>query len=227
MKTNILAFSLMAVLYGGVPARAGLIVDQSPPNGNALDMTDYRVADDFTLSGSYAIDAIDFWYFAQEQTDLSNLTYGIYQNSGGSLGTLLYTGTVTPSTSFDNTNDAYFAVASVGSLDLGSGTYWLELHAGSSFTDDNGSLEVDWATVNDNATAIALINTSGGLPNAPVDLSEYEQMAFQIDAQSGSSPPVTVPEPSVGLLAGPALAGLLGLSAFRARMRKKCAWRHR
>lgn len=213
MKKPLLSLLLAACLYLAVPAHAGLIVDFSPPNGNALDMTGSRVADDFTLAGTYTVDSVNFWYFSQEQGDLSAVTYGIYQDFGGVLGTLLFTGTVAPVTSFDSVNQAYFATASVGSLDLGPGTYWLELHAGDSFTGDNGTLEVDWGTVDDNASAIALVNTSGKTPDAPVDVRQYEQLSFQLDAANVSS----VPEPSPGWLTGPGLTALLGFAAFRAR----------
>src|ERR1035438_7333006 len=160
----ILTTIFAAALYCAIPAHAGLIFDQSPPNtnGNALDMTDFRVADDFTLATVSSVDAINFWFFGQFQTDLSNVTYGIYQNSGGTLGTRLYTGTVAPTTSFDAVNNAFFAVVPLSNLLLGAGGYWLELHAGTSFTDTNGTLEIDWANANDNATAKALSNSLAG-----------------------------------------------------------------
>jgi hypothetical protein len=215
-KRHFLAVTFAAAFYSAIPAHAGTIVDQSPPNGNGLDMTDYRVAHDFTLAGSYVLDAISFWYFAQDQSDLSNVTYGIYQNSSGALGALLYTGTLTPATSFDNVNDAFFATITLPDDTLNAGTYWLELHGGTSFTDDNGTLEVDWANVADNANLDALINTSGGLPNTPVTTSGFEQLSFLLDGTA-------VPEPSAALLAAPALAGLLGFSAVSARLRKRRA----
>jgi hypothetical protein len=222
MKTNLLAIWLVLLLYGVIPAHAGIIVDQIPPNGNAQNMTDFRVADDFTLFGPYLLDAINFWYFAQDETDLSVATFGIYDNTGGTLGALIDTGTVAPTTSFDSVNDAYFAVLDIGSFDIAAGTYWLELHAGSSFTDDNGNLEVDWAAVDDNSTALALGNTSLGLPDSTaLDISGYEQMAFQIDGVEAPNSPPQVPEPASGLLAGSALAGLFAFSARSGRLRSR------
>jgi hypothetical protein len=223
MRTNILTILFCAALGCALPAHAGLIWDQTPVNGNALDFTNYRVADDFTVSTFSTISAVNFWYFAQDQTDLSNVTYGIYQNSAGALGSLLYSGTVAPNTSPDNASvyGDFIATISLPSLTLSAGSYWLELHAGTSFTDptDNGGLTVQWATVNDNATGEALTNPGdGSLPGTPVNVSEFEQTAFQLNGSA-------VPEPSGGLLAASGLVLLLAASRRSVRLRKTRAFR--
>jgi PEP-CTERM motif len=80
------------------------------------------------------------------------------------------------------------ATFSIAPLPLAAGTYWLELHAGTSFTDTNGGFDVDWAAVDDNATLIARNSASGLKPDTPVDSSGFNQYAFQAIG-------TTVPEP--------------------------------
>ena len=215
---------VFAVILSGIACastvHASLIFDQSPPNGNSGEITTFRLADDFTLAGSSSIDAVNFWYQAQFQTDLTNVTYAFYANTGGQLGSLLYTGTVAPATSFDAANFSFFASFALPNLAFSVGTYWLELHAGASLTDDNGGIAVWWTAANDNATNIALLSSSPNLPNTPVNLSGFNQYAFQLDG-TGSSPP-GVPEPSTLLLTA---AGAAIFARRRARSQKTKTWR--
>lgn len=149
------------------------LFSQGPPNGNSFDITDFRLADDFSLPGASVVDGIDFWYMAQQETDLSVLTYAIYADQGGHLGTLLQSQTTTNiATSFDNSSGLFFATFPISPLILNGGSYWLELHAGSSLTDTSG-FTVSWGAAPDNATAIALENLSLGLPNTPVNVSGF------------------------------------------------------
>jgi len=189
-------------------ARADTLFDQSGPNGNAVDFVDFRTADDFTLTGSSLVDGINFWYSAQFQTDLSSVTYAIYSNAAGALGSLVSTGTLTPVTSYDSTDNTYFAALTLSAVSIGAGTYWLELHGGASLTDDNGGIAVWWDSANDNTTYMALQTSSSdplALPNQPIAVSGYEQQAFQIE---GSTQGSSVPEPSSVLTVS---AGLLAL----------------
>ena len=211
------SFVLYAAMFASIPLHAGLIFDQSPPNLTSLDMTNFRVADNFTVAGAANLAAINFWYQAAFQTDLSSVTYGIYQDSGGSLGTLLYSGTGAPATSADT--NAFFAILSVPALALSAGTYWLELHAGSTFTDDNGTITVWWSNADDNGTAVALMNGSGGVPDSTAPgISGFEQMAFQLDSTTASS---STPEPESLLLAGSMVALFVTWSLYSARRKRK------
>jgi hypothetical protein len=197
--------------------RASLIVDQSPPNTNSVDMTFSRDADDFALTGASTVANINFWYQANFETDLADVTYAIYADSGGSLGTLLYTGTAIPTTSADV--NAFFASFAVPNLALGAGTYWLELHSGTSLTDTTG-FNVWWANADDNGTHPALSDPAPGSPLTPLSVSGFEQFAFQLD---GTGPPATpppgsaTPEPAAALLTGPALVAVF---LVRARLRR-------
>lgn len=175
-------------------ARAGVISSQGPPNGNNFDITDSRLADDFSLTAAATLNEIGFWYQAQEQTDLAVITYAVYQDSSGALGALLQSETVdNPGTSFDAISGLFFADFNITPLDLlGGTTYWLELHAGSSLTDASG-FTVSWGAADDNATNVALENATLGLPNSPVGFSGFNQYAFVLSGASSSSIPEPVP----------------------------------
>ncbi len=107
-------------------------------------------ADDFTLANLSTLSQIDFWYTAFDQSDLSSVTYAIYNDAGGALGSQLYTGTVTPDTSFDSMDDTLATIALPHSS-LGAGTFWLELQV--SLTIDNGTITAWWDNADDTRSA--------------------------------------------------------------------------
>lgn len=191
-------------------AHAGTIADQSMLNGNSFDITDYRLADDFTPSSAAYLDQVQFWYQAQQQTDLASVAYAIYADNGGVPDGILDSGAVAnPATGFDGASGMFYAVFPVSSLLVDPGvTYWLELHAGASLTDASG-LTISWAATDDNATAVALENLSLSLPDTPVGFSGFDQYSFVL---SGSD----VPEPSSAALLGTvALIIVAGARRFR------------
>jgi hypothetical protein len=211
MKVQLPFLSIPALVFCLMPARATTLYDQSPPNDNSSDIVDFRLADDFKLTGASVVDSIAFWYQAQFQTDLAGLTYAIYANSSGALGSQLFTGTVTPVTSFDSPNNAFFATFAVPNLALGTGTYWLELHAGSSLTDSNGGITVWWGATSDNGSHAALSSTSPSAPSTAIHASGFEQYAFQLGGTGPASGP-PVPEPTSVLLVA---SGLLLLKKLQ------------
>ncbi len=93
-KSKSLAIAAYLLWMGAPAARADSLFSQGPPNGNNFDITDYRLADDFSLAQSATVDEIGFWYQAQYQTDLSAVTYAIYADNAGALGTVLQSGTI-------------------------------------------------------------------------------------------------------------------------------------
>jgi hypothetical protein len=201
MKKQPPLFAILALVFCLAPGRATtLIYDQSPPNNNSADIVNFRLADDFTLSGASVVMNIDFWYQAQFQTDLSNVTYAIYANSSNHPGTQLFTGTVAPVTSFDSPNNAFFATFAVPNLSLAAGKYWLELHGGSSLIDSNGGITVFWAATADNATLAALSSSVPSAPSTSINTSGFEQYAFQLNGTGPASGPPGMPEPTSALL---------------------------
>jgi len=201
-------------LWACCDVRGSILFDQSPPNDNATDFVNSRLADDFTLSSATLVDGVNFWYSAQFQTDLSSVTYAIYSNNAGALGALQYTGTVTPATSYDSTDNTFFAQIALPDLSLSAGTYWLELHGGVSLTDDNGTITVWWDNAADNGTYMALQSPSSNplaAPSVPITVSGSEQQAFQIDG-------IAVPEPWSVLMGG---CGLSLVVLKRRRLRSR------
>jgi hypothetical protein len=194
---NIFSLTLFAAAAAltAIPAGASMLFNQNPPNANSINMTDSRVADNFTLFGSAVLDTINFWYQTDvlgTASDLSTVAWSIYSNSGGSLGSALYSGTTTAATSFDAVNNADFASFAVPSLALPAGTYWLELHAGSSLTSDNGGLTIWWSNVDGVPSLAALYNSALGLPNTHETFPGFEAMAFQLVGSGVGN----VPEPT-------------------------------
>src|SRR5215471_17998146 len=196
---------LLALCAAATSASAGTVYSQAPPNLNSFDITGQRLADDFSLSQAVTVTGIDFWYAANFQSDLTLVTYAIYQNAPGSLGSVLATGTASPATS-DQVN-YFFASFAIPALALGPGNYWLELHSGASLA-PSGGLTVWWEAAADNATAVAL-SSSSGLPNTPVNVSGFRNYAFDLTGAAAG-----VPEPSAGVLI---VAGLLCIGGARVR----------
>ena len=211
-------FMKQAVLIAAaiLVAKASIIADQSTLNGNSFDITDYRLADDFTPSAAAYLNQGQFWYQAQQQTDLVSVEYAIYADNGGALGALLDSGAVSgPTTGYDNASGMFYAVFPVSDLLVSPGaTYWLELHSGTSLIDTSG-FTVSWAAADDNDTAVALENLALSQPDTAVGFSGFDQYSFVL---SGTS----VPEPSsAALLAtGVLLTAALRFGGAQIRRRK-------
>ncbi len=214
MKTASILSAAGLVIVLAMPGRASPLFDQTPTNSNGFTITDYRLADDFTLSSPSTITDILFFYEAQYITDLGAVTYAIYTNLAGTPGLTVQSATI-PSGSVTRTDQSGLcsrcadATFSIASLTLAPGTYWLELHADTSLTGNNGGMDVDWAAVDDNNTLIARYNASGGTPDIPVNMTGYNQYAFQLIGSTATNAP-TVPEP--GTLALFAIGLSLALS---------------
>jgi len=202
-------------------AKADVIADQSALNGNSFDITDYRLADDFTPSAAAYLGQVQFWYQAQQQTDLASVAYAIYADNGGALGAMLDSGTVTgPATGYDSASGLFFADFAVSPLLVSAGkTYWLELHAGSSLTDASG-FTVSWAATDDNATGIALQNLGLSAPDTAVGVSGFDEYSFVL---SGTE----VPEPRAATLLATGVLIVAAVKLFRCAQTSECTIRRR
>lgn len=203
---------LLAMLCAGGMAQAGLIFDNGSPNvTNARDISLFRSADDFTV-GAVTVGAVRFWITTTSpiqtdpQTNFSgSITYAIYNDSAGSIGSLITSGTVnglvsvysglTHSGSNANINVLDFNL--LAPLSLSAGTYWLELHEGATLSTSDGT-NIGWELANDTSGNAKQGFAVDGLPVNGVN----DELAFQLfDSPSGS-----VPEPQTVALVG---AGLL------------------
>jgi hypothetical protein len=214
VRIRSLIFAAALIGFLGGPARATLLSSQGPTNGNGFSITDGRLADDFTLSNLSMVTDLLFYYKAQSISDLGAVTYAIYDNNAGALGAVVQSATIA-SGSVTRTGQSVLcptcasATFSIAPLPLVAGTYWLEVHAGTSFADNtNGGFAVDWAAVDDNATLIARFNASGGTPDTPVNFSGFNQYAFEV---------IGTDSPEPGTLA--LLAAGLSILAVKARRR--------
>lgn len=199
-------------------ASAGLIVstgtpDFTQPNSRGIDT--FRVADDFVLAGPASIDSIRLWLVTQPGEFQGTLTYAFYQNSAGALGSLIQSGSVSGIT-LQNTTQIPGNIHSISQVDfslpsalaLGAGTFWLEIHHGSSLTTSTGFSNVLWAlTSTGGVGGNAKQNPNPGLPSNSVN----NELAFQLFGNDTVSP---VPEPATVSIS---LVGLAAIGLLRVR----------
>lgn len=209
IRSLIFAAALFGFLAG--PGRATVLYDQTPTNTNGFSITDFRLADDFTLSSpSTVTDLLFFYNYSVDgsPSDLGAVTYAIYANNAGALGAVsqsetIASGSVTTTGESALCDTCASATFSITPLTLATGIYWLELHAGTSLTDPNtgnNGYEIWWGAVDDNATLVAQWDQGSGLtPDTAVDSSGYNQYAFQVIGTAAAPEPGTLALLAVGL----------------------------
>ena len=210
---------LLCLLATGLTAPAALIFSNGTVDtnaANARDITIFRTADDFTLASAVTLDSVRFWLAAEPGDFAGTLTYAIYQNAGGALGTVVNTATlngVTPVL----LNQIPQYIYSMYQVDfvlpvaqpLSAGTYWLEIHEGASLVTATQDLNVYWAVAGFGATGNAKQSSTPTLPSG----ATTSAMGFELYG-SAAAPTTGVPEPGTWALC---LAGLAAAAALRAR----------
>jgi hypothetical protein len=193
--------------------QAGVVYDNGGPNGTSgNEMTAWIQAEDFLLGAPTTLTDISFWSMEATDAYQGSIVWQIYSDTAGNPGTVLFSGTATPTRTDDlaaiccsfpigKRNDF-----SVGSIALLGGTnYWLGLHNGPLTTTSRPNFF--WATTAANTTATGHEDVSPFGDGGWYD--NTQEHAFNLSGDGAA-----IPEPATCLLLGSALCGL---ALFRRR----------
>ncbi len=216
---RLLPVALLLLSGGSIASAAAIFANGSPdtnaPNSSSIDI--FRSADNFVLSNPANLTSIRLWLVTQSGEFQGSLTYAIYENSAGALGNLIQSNTVSGITPV-LLNQIPGDIHSISVVDfdlpaplvLGAGSYWLEIHHGSSLTSGTGFPNVLWAVVGGGGGGDAKRNPIPGLPTNSVNI----ELAFELFDSSGAAPSGAVPEPATIAIS---LAGLAAIGFLQRR----------
>jgi hypothetical protein len=176
----------------------------APDLVSGTQMSEFRVAEDFTLLGTTVISNIRFWSIQSSPSDyLGSVAWSILSDAGTQPGAAVSSGLATvPGTATGGTTGFGYAAYSFDipvSVSLPAGNYWLALHNGPLTA--TAPMEMLWATSGFGSGSSGLYFDAGSWVNTG------NQHAFRLDSVA------VVPEPGAGamLLAGLMVVGGLGI----------------
>ena len=200
MKRHLLAAAL-ALLAGAAPSPAAVVFDNGAPDlVNALEMTGWILAEDFTLAALTNISGVVFWALESPTTYQGSFSWAIHANNAGTPSAALQNGTGLAVTR-ESTGRSAFGLSEykytfgIAPTNLAAGSYWLALH--------NGPLTTTIPTGFYWGTAPTVNGARARMDEAPFEgafTATTRELAYQL---------TTVPEPGVStaLLGGLTLLG--------------------
>jgi hypothetical protein len=240
MKAKLLLGIMCLAFMLPVPGAQAAALDALYDNGAAdsmwgQEMAAYLPAEDFTFASPQTVAHVRFW--AVEATGYKDkwlgftapdpgvyngsIVWQIYSNGAGQPGTVLASGTATPTPAFDHDTVTDFLSwgityqfdFNIDPVDLPAGTYWLALHNGPMTTQDISNFYWE-SSGTGGVMAYAKANTpSDGTWGAwQIYAAKDASLAFQLyNGDPGEFHGGPVPLPGAVWLLGSGLLGLIGL----------------
>jgi PEP-CTERM motif len=206
MMTTLARASALALVLGFAQAATAVTVfnNGAPDLLGGTGMTEFVVADNFTVSSTFDITNIRF-FSAQDTASayVGSVTWSIFSNVASLPGVSLFSGSATvAATNTGATTGFGYGIYSLDlpvSFTLGAGDYWLALHNGP-LTNTTSPGDMTWAT-SSTGTGPSAVYRDGGW------VSSGNESAFRIE---GNVP--VIPEPATTAMF---MAGLLAVAGLR------------